>query len=72
MAASGLQISQLLVMKWTAVDLTEAGVLVAMFGGDIVEDLEVEVVGRFVGDEVKMDVFEGSLNGPRLGHVPED
>ena len=53
-------------------DPTETGVLVGMLGGDVVKDSEVEVIGRFIGDEVKANVFKGSLYCPRLGHVPED
>ena len=71
-AASGLQTSQLLVMEWTPVYVAEAGVLVGMLGGDIVKKSEVEVVGGLVGNEVKADIFEGSLYSPRLGHEPED
>ena len=59
-AASGLRTSQLLVMKRAPVYATEAGVLAGMLGGDVVEKAEAEVVGGFVWDEVKMDVFEFS------------
>ena len=34
--ASGLRISQLLVMEWAPVYAAEAGVLVGMLGGDVV------------------------------------
>ena len=70
--ASGLCTSQLLVMKWTAVDVAETGVLTGMFGGDIVKEAEAEVVRGFVGDEIKVDVFELSLGQPRQGHEPEE
>ena len=43
-AASGLRISQLLVMKWAPVYAAETGVLAGMLGGDVVEESEVEVV----------------------------
>ena len=69
--ASGLWISQLLVMKWAAVDLTETGVLVGMLGGDVVEKVEVEVVGRFVRDEVEVDVLKLSPWLPGKGHELE-
>ena len=45
--ASGLWISQLLVMEWAAMDPTETGVLTGMFGGDVVEEAEAEVIGWF-------------------------
>ena len=57
-AASGLQTSQLLVMKWASVYVTEAGVLMGMLGGDVVEETEVEVVRGFVRDEVKVGIFK--------------
>ena len=56
--ASGLQTSQLLVMKWAPVYAAETGVLAGMLGGDVVEKTEGEVVGWFSWDEVKADVFE--------------
>ena len=59
-AASGLRTSQLLVMKWAPVYAAEAGVLAGMLGGDVVEKAEAEVVGWFIWDEVKVDVFEFS------------
>ena len=59
-AASGLRTSQLLVMKWAPVYPAETGVLVGMLGGDVVEESEVEVIGRFVWNEVETDVFEFS------------
>ena len=58
MVASGLRISQLLVMKWAPVYAAETGVLAGMLGGDVVEKTEAEVVGWFSWDEVKADVFE--------------
>ena len=59
--ASGLRISQLLVMPQAAVYLTETGVLMGMLGGDIVKEVEVEVIRWFTGDKVKFDVTEWSL-----------
>ena len=59
-AALGLRTSQLLVMKQTPVYMAEAGVLAGVLGGDVVEKAEAEVVGWFVWDEVKVDVFEFS------------
>ena len=44
-------------MKGAPVYAAEAGVLVGMLGGDIVEELKVEVIGRFPRDEVKVNVF---------------
>ena len=38
-------------------DPTEAGVLVGMFGGDVVEEAEAEVVRGFIGNEVEADIF---------------
>ena len=58
MAASGLRISQLLVMKWAPVYAAETGVLAGMLGGDVVEKAEVEVVGWFIRDEVEVDVLK--------------
>ena len=60
MVASGLWISQLLVMKWAPVYAAETGVLAGMLGGDVVEETEAEVVGWFSWDEVKADIFEHS------------
>ena len=54
-AASGLRTSQLVVMKRAPVYATEVGVLMGMLGGDIVKKSEVEVIGRFIGDEVETD-----------------
>ena len=59
--ASGLCTSQLLVMKWAPVYVAEAGVLAGVLGGDIVKEVEAEVVRWFAWDEVKADVFEHSL-----------
>ena len=59
-AASGLQTSQLLVMKWAPVYAAETGVLAGMLGGDVVKKAEAEVVRWFSWDEVKADVFEFS------------
>ena len=59
--ASGLRISQLLVMPQAAVYLTETGVLMGMLGGDIVKEAEVEVIRWFTGDKVEFDVTEWSL-----------
>ena len=56
--ASGLQTSQLLVMKWAPMYVAETGVLAGMLGGDVVKEAETEVVGRFSRDEVKADIFE--------------
>ena len=42
-----------------------------MFGGDIVEESEVEVVRWLTGDEVELDFIEGLLWKPRKGHSPE-
>ena len=50
----------------------EVGVLAGMLGGDVVKESEVEVVGGFLRDEVKADIFEGLSYSPRLGHEPED
>ena len=58
MVASGLRISQLLVMKWAPMYVAETGVLAGMLGGDVVEKTEAEVVGWFSWDEVKVDIFE--------------
>ena len=69
--ASGLCISQLLVMPQAAVYPTEAGVLAGVLGGDIVEEMKVEVIGWFAGYEVEMDVLEFLLWQPRQGHEPE-
>ena len=60
-AASGLHTSQLLVMKRTPVYMAEAGVLTGVLGGDVVEKVEVEVVGWFFWDEVEADIFKLSL-----------
>ena len=60
-AASGLQTSQLLVMEQTPMYLAETGVLVGMLGGDIVEESEAEVIGRFPRDEVEVNIFIFSL-----------
>ena len=57
-AASGLQISQLLVMKWAPVYAAETGVLVGMLGGDIVEKAEAEVIRGFPRNEVEADIFK--------------
>ena len=59
--ASGLQTSQLLVMKWAPMYAAETGVLAGMLGGDVVKEAEAEVVGWFTWDEVKADVFKLSL-----------
>ena len=67
-AASGLRISQLLVMERTPVYAAEAGVLAGMLGGDIVKEAEAEVVGWFSGHEVKAYFIEWSLWEPRQGH----
>ena len=56
--ASGLRISQLLVMKWAPVYAAETGVLAGMLGGDVVEETEAEVVGWFVGNEVEANVLK--------------
>ena len=56
--ASGLRISQLLVMKWAPVYAAETGVLAGMLGGDVVKEAEAEVVGWFSRNEVETDVFE--------------
>ena len=56
--ASGLRISQLLVMKWAPVYAAETGVLAGMLGGDVVEKVEAEVVGWFIWDEVEADIFK--------------
>ena len=58
MVASGLRISQLLVMKWAPMYAAETGVLTGMLGGDVVEKAEVEVVGWFIRDEVEVDVLK--------------
>ena len=58
--ASGLQISQLLVMKWALMYVAETGVLVGMLGGDVVEKTEAEVIGWFSWDEGEADVFKFS------------
>ena len=58
--ASGLRTSQLLVMKWAPVYSAETGVLVGMLGGDVVKEVEAEVVRWFSGNEVKADIFEHS------------
>ena len=58
--ASGLRISQLLVMERTPVYAAEAGVLAGMLGGDVVKKVEAEVIGWFVWDEVEADVFKFS------------
>ena len=57
-AASGLQTSQLLVLKWAPVYAAETGVLAGMLGGDVVKEAEAEVVRWFSGNEVEADVFE--------------
>ena len=59
-AASGFWTSQLLVMKQTPMYVAEVGVLAGMLGGDIVKESEAEVVGGFLRDEVKADIFEFS------------
>ena len=71
-AASGLWTSQLLVMEQAPVYVTEIGVLMGMLGGVIVKESEAEVIGWFIGDKVKVDIFKSSLYSPRLGHEPED
>ena len=60
-AASGLHTSQLLVMKGAPMYVAEAGVLVGMLGGDVVKEVEVEVIGWFSRNEVEVDIFEFSL-----------
>ena len=57
-AASGLRISQLLVMKWAPVYAAETGVLMGMLGGDVVKEVEAEVIRGFPRNEVKADVFK--------------
>ena len=64
-AASGLRISQLLVMKWAPVYAAETGVLVGMLGGDVIKEVEAEVIGGFTWNEVEVDVFVFSLWQPR-------
>ena len=59
--ASGLRMSQLLVMKWAPVYVAEAGVLVGVLGGDVIEKAEAEVVRWFARNEVEADIFELSL-----------
>ena len=71
-AASGLRISQLLVMERTPVYAAEAGVLAGMLGGDVVKEVEAEVIRGFAWDEIEADVFEFSLWQPREGHEQEE
>ena len=57
-AASGLRISQLLVMKWAPVYAAETGVFAGMLGGDVVKKVEVEVIRGSLWDEVEADIFK--------------
>ena len=46
-AASGFRTSQLLVIEWAPMYVAEAGVLMGMLGGDIVEELKAEMIRGF-------------------------
>ena len=71
-AASGFWTSQLLVMEQTPMYVAEAGVLTGMLGGDVVEEVEMEVIGWFVWDEVEADILKFSPWKPGEGHEPEE
>ena len=70
--ASGLRTSQLLVMERAPVYTAEAGVLTGVLGGDIVKEVEMEVIGWFVWDEVEADILKFSPWKPGKGHEPEE
>ena len=48
-------------MEQAPVYVAEAGVLVGVLGGDVIEKAEAEVVRWFARNEVEADVFELSL-----------